>query len=104
MLCHDIQVEARGSALERLRDENESLTEDYNKLRCHSAALEDQARATIADLERQVADACRSAAEAGVSAAAAHALAHQDSSVSALCAGRPACVFCDRSLPSCSHH
>ena len=81
----DIQVEARGSALERLRDENETLTEDYNQLRAHSAAMEDQARATIADLERQVADACRSAAEAGVSAAAAHALAHQDSSVSASC-------------------
>ncbi|BDA41685.1 hypothetical protein COCOBI_02-4660 [Coccomyxa sp. Obi] len=75
------EVEARGSALERLRDENESLTEDYNKLRAHSAAMEEQARATIEDLERQVADACRSAAEAGVSAAAAHALAHQDSSV-----------------------
>ncbi|CAL8460609.1 g138 [Coccomyxa elongata] len=75
------EVEARGSALERLRDENESLTEDYNKLRVHSTAMEDQAHATIADLERQVADACRSAAEAGVSAAAAHALAHQDSSV-----------------------
>ncbi|KAK9908874.1 hypothetical protein WJX75_004133 [Coccomyxa subellipsoidea] len=74
------EVEARGSALERLREENESLTEDYNRLRGHSIAMEEQAQAKVTDLERQLADACRKAAEAGVVAAAAHARAHQDSS------------------------
>lgn len=76
------QVEARGSALERLREENESLTENYNRLRGHSVAMEEQAQAKVTDLERQLADACRKAAEAGVVAAAAHARAHQNSSVS----------------------
>ncbi len=100
-------MEARGSALERLREENESLTEDYNRLRAHSASLEEQAHANIADLERQLADAHRNAADAGVAAAAAHARAQHDSSVSILSfhaclAGqplRPGAVDCSTKIP-----
>lgn len=67
--------------MERLREENELLTNDYNGLRAHCAAVEAQAQARMVDLEQQLADACKRATEAGVAAAAAHASAQQDSSV-----------------------
>jgi hypothetical protein len=57
-------VEARGNALERIREENDALTNDYNALRAHSAALEAESNATISDLQKQLEEARRSAAQA----------------------------------------
>lgn len=59
-----IQVEARGNALERLREENEGLTEDYNHLRERLGAKEAEVQAAasaVRDLEQQL-GAARSSA------------------------------------------
>ena len=51
------QVEARGNALERLREDNEGLTADYNSLRERFGAKEAEARAAAAavrDIEKQL--------------------------------------------------
>ena len=50
-------MEARGNALERLREENEGLTADYNSLRERFGAKEAEARAAGAamrDIEKQL--------------------------------------------------
>ena len=52
-----LQVEARGNALERLREENEGLTADYNSLRERFGAKEAEARAAasaVQALEKQL--------------------------------------------------
>lgn len=51
------QVEARGNALERLREENEGLTSDYNHLRERLGAKEAEAQAAASamrDMEQQL--------------------------------------------------
>ena len=51
------QVEARGNALERLREENEGLTSDYNHLRKRLGAKEAEAQAAASamrDMEQQL--------------------------------------------------
>ncbi len=58
------QVEARGNALERLREENEGLTNDYNRLRERLSAKEAEAQAAasaVNDLKRQLATSRSSA-------------------------------------------
>ena len=58
------QVEARGNALERLREENEGLTSDYNHLRERLSAKEAEAQAAasaVNDLRRQLATSRSSA-------------------------------------------
>ena len=50
-------MEARGNALERLREENEGLTADYNSLRERFGAKEAEAQAAasaVQDLEKQL--------------------------------------------------
>ena len=58
------QVEARGNALERLREENEGLTSDYNHLRERLGAKEAEAQAAssaVNDMKRQLMTARSSA-------------------------------------------
>ncbi len=58
-------MEARGNALERLREENEGLTADYNGLRERFGAKEAEARAAasaVQALEKQLRAARSSAA------------------------------------------
>ena len=50
-------MEARGNALERLREENEGLTNDYNHLRERLSAKEAEAKAAasaVSALKRQL--------------------------------------------------
>ena len=54
--CNCKQVEARGNALERLREENEGLTTDYNRLRERLSAKEAEVQAAgsaMRDMEQQ---------------------------------------------------
>ena len=49
-------MEARGNALERLREENEGLTTDYNRLRERLSAKEAEVQAAVSamrDMEQQ---------------------------------------------------